>query len=123
MMVITLGGMQGISRELYEAARIDRVPRWKQFWHITLPMLKPVLVPAITLGTIWTFNNLNVIWLVSNGGEPSDKTHILVSYVYKAVFNLYQYGFGAALSLVIFAMLLVFSLLFLWRTKATEGVS
>ncbi len=122
MMVITLGGMQGISRELYEAARIDRVPRWKQFWHITLPMLKPVLVPAITLGTIWTFNNLNVIWLVSNGGEPSDKTHILVSYVYKAVFNLYQYGFGAALSLVIFAMLLVFSLLFLWRTKATEGV-
>ena len=123
MMVIALGGMQGISRELYEAARIDRVPRWKQFWHITLPMLKPVLVPAITLGTIWTFNNLNVIWLVSNGGEPSDKTHILVSYVYKAVFNLYQYGFGAALSLVIFAMLLVFSLLFLWRTKATEGVS
>jgi arabinogalactan oligomer/maltooligosaccharide transport system permease protein len=122
MMVITLGGMQGISRELYEAARIDRVPRWKQFWHITLPMLKPVLVPAITLGTIWTFNNLNVIWLVSNGGEPSDKTHILVSYVYKAVFNLYQYGFGAALSLVIFAMLLVFSLLFLWRTNATEGV-
>jgi arabinogalactan oligomer/maltooligosaccharide transport system permease protein len=85
-------------------------------------MLKPVLIPAITLGTIWTFNNLNVIWLVSNGGEPSDKTHILVSYVYKAVFNLYQYGFGAALSLVIFAMLLVFSLLFLWRTNATEGV-
>lgn len=123
MMVIALGGMQGISQELYEAARIDRVPRWKQFWHITLPMLKPVLIPAITLGTIWTFNNLNVIWLVSNGGEPSDKTHILVSYVYKAVFNLYQYGFGAALSLVIFAMLLVFSLLFLWRTKATEGVS
>ena len=122
MMVIALGGMQGISQELYEAARIDRVPRSKQFWHITLPMLKPVLIPAITLGTIWTFNNLNVIWLVSNGGEPSDKTHILVSYVYKAVFNLYQYGYGAALSLVIFAMLLVFSLLFLWRTNATEGV-
>lgn len=123
MMVIALGGMQGIPGELYEAARMDRVPRWKQFWHITLPMLKPVLLPAVTLGSIWTFNNLNVIWLVSNGGEPSDKTHILVSYVYKAVFNFYQYGYGAALSMVIFGLLLVFSLLFLWRTKATEAVA
>ena len=123
MMVIALGGMQGIPAELYEAARIDRVSRWKQFWHITLPMLKPVLLPAITLGTIWTFNNLNVVWLVSNGGEPSDQTHILVSYVYKAVFSHYQYGYGAALSVVIFLMLLAFSLVFLSRSKATERVA
>ncbi|MEM7453934.1 MAG: extracellular solute-binding protein [Planctomycetota bacterium] len=123
MMVIALGGMQGIPQELYEAARIDRVSRWKQFRHITLPMLKPVLLPAVTLGTIWTFNNLNVVWLVSNAGEPADDTHILVSYVYKAVFNLYQYGYGAALSMVIFFMLLIFSLLFLRKTKATEGVT
>ena len=123
MMVIALGGMQGIPQEMYEAARIDRVPRWQQFWHITLPMLKPVLVPAVTLGSIWTFNNLNVVWLVTNAGEPADETHILVSYVYKAVFSLYQYGYGAALSMIIFVMLLIFSLLFLHRTNATEGVS
>ena len=122
MMVIALGGMQGIPAELYEAARIDKVSRWKQFWHITLPMLKPVLVPSMTLGAIWTFNNLNVVWLVTNAGEPADKTHILVSYVYKAVFNLYQYGYGAALSMIIFFMLLVFSLVFLNRTNATERV-
>jgi arabinogalactan oligomer/maltooligosaccharide transport system permease protein len=122
MMVIAMGGMQGIPQELYEAARVDRVPRRQQFFHITLPMLKPVLLPAITLGTIWTFNNLNVIWLVSNGGEPSDKTHILVSYVYKAVFNLYRYGYGAALSMVIFFILLAFSLVFLQKTEATKGV-
>ena len=123
MMVIALGGMQGIPRDLYEAARIDRVSRWGQFRHITMPMLKPVLVPAVTLGTIWTFNNLNVIWLVSAGGQPSDKTHILVSYVYKAVFNLYRYGYGAALSMVIFALLLTFSILFLKRTKAGDAVA
>jgi arabinogalactan oligomer/maltooligosaccharide transport system permease protein len=122
MMVIALGGMQGIPAELYEAARIDRASRWQQFWHITLPLLKPVLLPAVTLGAIWTFNNLNVIWLVSNGGEPQDSTHILVSYVYKAVFNLYRYGYGAALSMVMFLILLVFSVLFLERTKATESV-
>lgn len=122
MMVIALGGMQGIPHELYEAARIDRASRWQQFRHITLPLLKPVLLPAVTLGTIWTFNNLTVIWLVSNGGEPEDKTHILVSYVYKAVFNLYRYGYGAALSMLIFFVLLAFSVLFLKRTRATESV-
>jgi len=122
MMVIVLGGLQGIPTELYEAARIDRASRWQQFVHVTLPLLKPVLVPAITLGAIWTFNNLNVIWLVSNGGEPADQTHILVSYVYKAVFNLYRYGYGAALSMVIFFLLLAFSLLFLQRSRATENV-
>jgi arabinogalactan oligomer/maltooligosaccharide transport system permease protein len=122
MMVIALGGMQGIPHELYEAACIDRASRLQQFWHITLPLLKPVLLPAVTLGTIWTFNNLNVIWLVSNGGEPQDSTHILVSYVYKAVFNLYRYGKGAALSMIIFCILLAFSVLFLKRTRATESV-
>ncbi len=122
MMVIALGGLQGIPAELYEAARIDRASRWQQFRTITLPMLKPVLIPAITLGAVWTFNNLNVVWLVSNTGEPADQTHILVSYVYKAVFNLYRYGYGAALSMVIFAILLVFSLVFLSRTRATEAV-
>jgi arabinogalactan oligomer / maltooligosaccharide transport system permease protein len=122
IMVVALGGMQGIPQELYEAARMDRVSRWGQFWHITLPLLRPVLAPAVTLGAIWTFNNLNVVWLVSNGGEPADKTHILVSYVYKSVFNTYQYGYGAALSMVIFMILGVFSTLFLYRTRAAESL-
>lgn len=122
MMVIALGGLQAIPQELYEAARVDGASRWTQFRLITLPLLKPVMLPAVTLGTVWTFNQLNVLWLVSNGGEPSDKTHILVSYVYKAVFNLYQYGYGAALSMVIFFILLAFSVGFLKRTKATEAV-
>ena len=122
MMVIALAGMQSISNELYEAARLDRASRWQQFRYITLPLLKPVLLPAITLGAIWTFNSLNVIWLVSNGGEPQDSTHILVSYVYKAVFDLYRYGYGAALSMVIFAFLLVFSIIFLQSRRITESV-
>jgi len=122
MMVIALGGLQGIPQELYEAARIDGANRWQQFRNVTLPLLKPVLVPAVTLGAIWTFNNLNVIWLVSNGGEPADQTHILVSYVYKAVFNFYRYGYGAALSMVIFTILLTVSLISLQRTRATESV-
>ncbi len=122
MMIVALGGMQGIHADLYAAARIDRASRWQQFWHITLPLLKPVLIPAATLATLWTFNNLNVIWLVSNGGEPQNSTHILVSYVYMAVFNLYRYGYGAALSMIIFALLLAFAYVFLKYTRAAENV-
>jgi arabinogalactan oligomer/maltooligosaccharide transport system permease protein len=122
MMIVALGGMQGIPTELYESARIDRAGHWQQFRQITLPLLKPVLIPAVTLSALWTFNNLNVVWLVSNGGQPQDSTHILVSYVYKSVFNLYRYGYGAALSMLMGALLLVFAFMFLNRTRAAENV-
>jgi arabinogalactan oligomer/maltooligosaccharide transport system permease protein len=122
MMTVALGGLQSIPHELYEAAGIDGASGWQRFWKITVPLLKPVMIPAISLGIIWTFNNVNIVWLVSNGGEPSDQTHILVSYVYKAAFNLYRYGYAAALSMVIFLILLAFSLYFLKRTRAPESV-
>jgi arabinogalactan oligomer/maltooligosaccharide transport system permease protein len=122
MMVIALGGLQSIPKELYEAAEVDGAQPWRQFWTITAPLLKPVMIPAISLGVIWTFNNFNVIWLVSDGGKPADSTHILVSFVYRQVFNYYSYGYGAALSIVIFVILLLFSINFIRRTRATEGV-
>lgn len=122
MMVIALGALQSIPNELYEAAEIEGANWFNKLWKITIPLIKPVMIPAITLGIIWTFNNLNVVWLVSNAGEPSDQTHILVSYVYKAAFNLYRYGYAAAFSMVIFFILLVMSLTFLKRTRATESV-
>ena len=122
MMVIALGGLQSIPDELYEAADVNGASKWFQFWHITAPLLRPVMIPAITLGTIWTFNNINVVWLVSNMGEPADSTHILVSYVYKAAFNMNRFGWAAALSVVIFAILFVFAQVFLKNTRTTEPV-
>lgn len=121
MMVVALGALQSIPHELYEAADIDGASWYHKLRNITLPLIRPVMIPAITLGIVWTFNNLNIVWLVSNGGEPSDNTHILVSFVYKAAFNLYRYGYAAALSMVIFFILLIFSLTFMKKTKATEG--
>ncbi len=122
MMVIALGGLQSIPKELYEAAEVDGASAWRQFWTITAPLLKPVMVPAITLGVIWTFNNFNVIWLVSEAGKPADSTHILVSFVYRQAFNYYRYGYAAALSLVIFAILLIFSIRFIKQTQGTKAV-
>lgn len=105
MMVVALGGLQSIPKEMYEAADIDGAGRWWRLRYITLPLLKPVMMPAVILGTIWTFNNLNVIWLVTNQGEPGDSSHILVTYVYKAAFNYYRYGYAAAFSVLIFLIL------------------
>jgi len=122
MMIVALGGLQSIPHQLYEAADIDGASAWQKFRNITYPLLKPVMTPAIILGTVWTFNNLNVVWLVSNAGEPSDKTHILVSFVYKSAFNLYRYGYAAAMSMVIFAILLVFGIFFLKKARAVEPV-
>lgn len=111
MMIVALGGLQSIPHSLYEAAQIDGATSWQRFRHITWPLLQPVMTPAALLGSIWTFNNLNVIWLVSNGGEPGDQTHILVSYVYKAAFNLYRYGYAAALSMLIFFILVIWGVI------------
>ena len=111
----------GAALELYEAADVDGASAWKKFWHVTVPLLRPVMIPAITLGTVWTFNNINVVWLVTNGGEPNDQTHILVSYVYEAAFTMYRFGWAAALSMVIFFILFTFTQVFLKRTRATEA--
>jgi len=121
MMVVALGALQSIPHELYEAADIDGARWHHKLRTITLPLIRPVMIPAITLGLIWTFNNLNIVWLVSNAGEPSDKTHILVSFVYKAAFNFYSFSNAAAMSVIIFVILLVFSLLFMRTSKATQA--
>jgi arabinogalactan oligomer/maltooligosaccharide transport system permease protein len=121
-MMVCLGGLQAIPGELYEAADVDGATGWQKFRSVTLPLLRPVLVPAVTLGTVWTFNNLNVIYLVTGGG-PGNKTDILVSFVYKAAFQQARYGFAAAYSLIIFFLLLVWAIAFVFRTQATEEVA
>jgi len=120
MMVVALGALQSIPNELYEAAEVDGASRWQQFQTITLPLLKPALFPAIILGTIWTFNMFNIIYLVSGGG-PNNSTEILITDAYRAFDVLGRYGFAAAYSVVIFAILLLYTMITNRITKATEG--
>lgn len=109
MMVVALGALQSIPPDLYEAAEVDGASKWAQFRHITLPLLRPALLPAVILGTVWTFNMFNVIYLVS-GGEPGGATDILVSEAYRWAFQRNeQYGFAAGYSVLIFIVLLLWS--------------
>jgi arabinogalactan oligomer/maltooligosaccharide transport system permease protein len=121
MMVVSLGALQSIPADLYEAARVDGASRWQQFGAITLPSLRPALVPAIILSVIWTFNQFNVIYLVS-AGEPAGATEILITQAYKLAFEQYRYGYAAAYSVVIFLILLVYGVFQNRVTRATEAI-
>jgi ABC-type sugar transport system permease subunit len=109
MMVVALGALETIPRELYEAASVDGASAWQRFRHITLPHLRPALGPAVALGSIWTFNMFNVIYLVS-GGKPGDSTNILVTDAYRWAFERGgRYGMAAAEATLIFAILLLWT--------------
>ncbi|HBN08937.1 MAG TPA: sugar ABC transporter permease [Cyanobacteria bacterium UBA8530] len=120
MMMVASGALQAIPKDLYEAAEVDGGTRWYNFWKITVPLLKPAMIPAIMLGFIWTFNNFNVIYFVSKG-DPLGKTEILVTQAYKLV-DSGMYGTAAAFALLIFLFLLVFTFVNLRITKAAEEV-
>ena len=121
MMVILLGGLQSIPGEYYEAAEIDGANGFQQFKNITLPLLQPVMTPAIILGTIWTFNNFNVPFFINqNELETSD---ILVTALFRAAFQYNRYGFAAAFAFVIFIILLAYSIFYIRITGALKEVN
>jgi arabinogalactan oligomer/maltooligosaccharide transport system permease protein len=109
MMVVALGALETIPKELYEAASVDGASAWQRFRHITLPHLRPALGPAVALGAIWTFNMFNVIYLVS-GGNPGGSTNILVTDAYRWAFERGErYGMAAAYGTIIFLILLLWT--------------
>lgn len=109
MMVITLGALQSIPRDLEEAAEVDGASWWMRFRHVVWPLLVPALVPAILLGSVWTFNMFNVVFLVS-AGEPDGSTEILISEAYRWAFSRgNRYGYAAAYAVLIFGVLVAYS--------------
>jgi arabinogalactan oligomer/maltooligosaccharide transport system permease protein len=111
MMVVALGALESIPRDLYEAAAVDGASAWARFRHITLPQLRPAILPAVVLGSIWTFNMFNVIYLVS-GGKPGGSTDILVTQAYRWAFERGQrFGMAAAYATIIFVILVGWTLL------------
>ena len=105
MMVVTLGALTAVPDDVLEAAKVDGATRWQRLRLVTLPMIKPSLMPAVTMGSVWTFNMFNVVFLVS-GGDPDGTTEILVSEAYRWAFTRdAQYGYAAAYAVLIFLLL------------------
>ncbi len=120
MTIVATGALQSIPKDLYEAADIDGATGPQQFWGITLPLLRPAIVPAAVLGIITTFNLFNIIYFMSGGG-PIRKTEILLTTAYRLVNENRLYGVAAAFCIYIFFVLLILTLLTNRVTRATES--
>jgi raffinose/stachyose/melibiose transport system permease protein len=105
-MVIYLAGLQGIPQELDEAAAVDGAGIWSRFRRVTFPLLAPALTVSATLTTIFGLRIFDQI-LALTGGGPVDATETLATQLYKQTFAFGRFGYGAAISLVLSALILV----------------
>lgn len=108
---IFLGGLASIPEDLHEAATLEGASPLQAFRTITLPLMTPFLNIAVVLNTIYVFNSFPIIWVTTQGG-PANSTDILVTYLYKRAFIVGRLGEASALSLLMFLILLAFTVLY-----------
>ena len=114
--ITLLAGLQGIPKELYEAAEIDGASTFNSFRNVTLPSLAPVIATALLLRMIWVANSLDLI-LVMTGGGPSDSTNMILYYIYQQAEQNLDLGLASAATVVCVGVLLALALLSLRRLE------
>ena len=102
--ITVLAGLMAVPREFYEAAEVDGASSWGRFWHVTLPLIKPVLAVVILFSTIFTFGDFNIVQVLTRGG-PINTTHLFATLAYQVGLQGGNLGQGAAISLFIFPLL------------------
>lgn len=108
---VFLGGLSSLPDEIYEAARIDGASAWQRFTQLTIPLLRNFFNIALVLNIIHVFNSFPIIWVMTKG-DPANTTDILVTYLYKLAFRYGRIGDAAAMSIVMFAVLLAFTIVY-----------
>jgi ABC-type sugar transport system permease subunit len=104
-MVMYLAGLQGVPRELYEAATVDGATSWQKFWKVTFPMLTPTTFFVSIMMVISCFKIYDVVAIMTEGG-PGRSTKMLVTYIYDLSFNQIKYGLSSAVAMVLFVIVL-----------------
>lgn len=112
-MVIWLAGLQAVPRELLEAAAIDGAGRWRQFWHVTLPLLAPTTIFLVITGVIGAFQVFTPMYVITEGG-PLGATDVAVYHIYQRAFEEFSMGYASAQAWVLFAVIFLVTLLQLW---------
>ncbi|OLS40934.1 carbohydrate ABC transporter permease [Bacillus sp. MRMR6] len=110
--ITLLASLQSIPSELYEAAKVDGANRWKTFIFVTLPQLKNTIILTTLLRVVWEFNNVDLLFNLTGGG-PAHATTTLTMYIADLAVHGSNFGYGSALTVVSFAILLVFAILYL----------
>jgi multiple sugar transport system permease protein len=109
VMLILLAGLQAISRELYEAAKVDGASTIQEFRHVTIPSMREMIFVAVALDTIWQFRRFGLVFNMTVGG-PGNVTEILSLYVYKQYFRYFNFEYAAAIAVILAVIMLVLSL-------------
>jgi ABC-type sugar transport system permease subunit len=120
-MVIYLAALQSIPVELYDAARVDGANGRKQFRHITWPLLGPTTFLLLILNVIYSLHVFDLIYVMTGGG-PGFSTTVLVQYIYQQAFQESQMGYASAIGVVLYLMLLIFTVFQWWFTRQSESV-
>jgi len=125
-MVTILGGLQGIPLDLYEAAEMDGAGWWKQLLHITLPLLRPVVLPIIVLSSLTTYKIDAIIWALTRGGPTAGAgkpgaTEFVMVHAYKQIFETQAFGRMGAFAVILFIGLFAATLYSLRITRITKG--
>lgn len=105
MALVFLAGMQSISADLYESASIDGAGAMRKFTSITLPGIRHIIIIATLLSALWTFNDFNVVWIMTKGG-PAGTTDILITGLYKSAFEWLRFSRAGVLAVVTFFILM-----------------
>lgn len=106
--LIVLAGLKSLPQDPYEAARIDGANIFQIFWHITLPLIRPVLIAALMLRSLDNLKEFDMIYTITQGG-PGIASETLYLYSYKVGFNFFKAGYGSALMVVVFLIVLLFN--------------
>ena len=109
-MVIFLAGLQGIPDHLYDAAKVDGATAWRRFLNVTLPLLSPTTFFVVVISVISSFQVFDQALIMTNGG-PGTATTTLVLYIYQKGFQSFEMGYAAAVALVLFAAIFVFTVI------------
>lgn len=109
-LVIYYAGIMGISKDLYEAAKVDGATSIQQFFKITLPMLKPIIYLVVTLGIIWSFQVFDLAYLMTGGG-PGRATVTLVMGIYNAAFKQYKMGYACAMAMLLLLIVVIINVI------------
>lgn len=120
-MLLLLAGLQAIPTTLYEAASIDGASGPQRFWTITLPMLRPVALSVALLGLIYTFKVFDLIYIMTGGG-PVNATSVLPIYIYEQTFQFFQFGVGAASSMMLLLGMLIVAVGYIALSRREETV-
>jgi len=120
--IMLLAGLQAIPTELYEAARVDGASVIQRFRHVTLPLLRPIIVVATATRIVWTFNYADLIFVMTSGG-PANATQITSTYTLLQAYSNLDFGYAATLSVTLLLIMLAFTVLYLRITRGLESVS